>query len=80
MGFRVHRRPRPSVGIHREWLPTWLPPSGPADCQDPMNGTRAFSLSRTLYDTHDVSTSSAHPTTLMTFKTRWRRLRSRLTR
>ena len=23
--FRFHRRPQPSVGIHREWLPTWLP-------------------------------------------------------
>jgi hypothetical protein len=24
-GFRVHRSPPLSAGIHREWLPTWLP-------------------------------------------------------
>lgn len=24
-GFRVHRRPRVSGRVHREWLPTWLP-------------------------------------------------------
>jgi hypothetical protein len=61
MGFRVHRNPRLSGGIHREWLATWLPESALASVEQQRCWLPRRPITRNVWLGAQIACFRAHP-------------------